>query len=236
MDRHRWMQSRSDTALCPRCGEYALRRSSAHGMIENYRKKRTTKRPFRCQQCGWRGWTDEGKLKYPSMHDIAVTRNDEIPAENSQVTLPGLDLEFSPVSEDELTLRRNRLAREMRERDEQEKNGKIASRHEPPSPTDDTSITQEAGRSEVPSPKSSSLPEDDSSFTTIPIERPSPVQIRSSSSMRGTGRGCPKCGDPSLHRSHARGLKEKLRKMFTNQRPYRCHKCAWRGWVPKVGH
>jgi uncharacterized protein with PIN domain len=43
---------------------------------------------------------------------------------------------------------------------------------------------------------------------------------------------CPECGDP-VHRSHSRGLKEKLFKAFTSYRAYRCHDCGWRGWLGK---
>lgn len=39
---------------------------------------------------------------------------------------------------------------------------------------------------------------------------------------------CPKCGSKRIKRSHARGLKEQLQKLF-NQRPYRCIDCDWRG-------
>lgn len=41
---------------------------------------------------------------------------------------------------------------------------------------------------------------------------------------------CPGCGD-HLHRSHARGLDEKLVRLITPYRTYRCHTCGWRGWV-----
>lgn len=40
---------------------------------------------------------------------------------------------------------------------------------------------------------------------------------------------CPVCGD-RVHRSHSRGLKEKLFKALTSYRAYRCRDCGWRGW------
>ena len=41
---------------------------------------------------------------------------------------------------------------------------------------------------------------------------------------------CPKCGGP-VHRSRTRGLGEKLVKMLTVNRAYRCFECGWRGWL-----
>jgi predicted RNA-binding Zn-ribbon protein involved in translation (DUF1610 family) len=43
---------------------------------------------------------------------------------------------------------------------------------------------------------------------------------------------CPECG-ASTHRSHARGLKEKLIRTFSFYKTYRCHECGWRGWFGK---
>lgn len=53
------------------------------------------------------------------------------------------------------------------------------------------------------------------------------------SHSRHTVQVCPKCSDPSLYRSRSRGAAEFLRKKFTNRRPYRCHRCGWRGWLSK---
>ena len=43
---------------------------------------------------------------------------------------------------------------------------------------------------------------------------------------------CPECGSP-MHRSHTRGLKEKLIRAFSSYKTYRCHECGWRGWFGK---
>ena len=43
---------------------------------------------------------------------------------------------------------------------------------------------------------------------------------------------CPECGE-RVHRSHSRGLKEKLFKALTSYRAYRCRDCGWRGWFGK---
>jgi UDP-GlcNAc:undecaprenyl-phosphate GlcNAc-1-phosphate transferase len=41
---------------CPSCGERELRRSKARSTFERLRRAHTTKRIFRCHNCGWRGW------------------------------------------------------------------------------------------------------------------------------------------------------------------------------------
>ena len=41
---------------------------------------------------------------------------------------------------------------------------------------------------------------------------------------------CPKCGGP-VHRSRTRGISERLVKMLTANRTYRCFDCGWRGWL-----
>ena len=43
---------------------------------------------------------------------------------------------------------------------------------------------------------------------------------------------CPACGE-SIHRSHTRGLKERLVKSLSSYRTYRCHDCGWRGWLKR---
>lgn len=42
---------------------------------------------------------------------------------------------------------------------------------------------------------------------------------------------CPKCREFTLYRSRARSIIETLKKQFTRKRPYRCHRCGWRGWL-----
>jgi FlaA1/EpsC-like NDP-sugar epimerase len=45
---------------------------------------------------------------------------------------------------------------------------------------------------------------------------------------------CAKCGGRNVHRSHARGIYERLRKAHTPARPFRCEDCGWRGWLLPV--
>lgn len=43
---------------------------------------------------------------------------------------------------------------------------------------------------------------------------------------------CPNCGKTEkVHRSHSRGLVEKVFKTTTPYKVYRCHDCNWRGWL-----
>ena len=41
---------------CPDCGSNSVHRSRAMSPIENMRKSLTYRRPYRCRDCGWRGW------------------------------------------------------------------------------------------------------------------------------------------------------------------------------------
>ena len=45
------------TGRCPACRARTLRRSHGRTMAERVRKKLTQKRLFRCEDCGWRGWS-----------------------------------------------------------------------------------------------------------------------------------------------------------------------------------
>ena len=42
---------------CPTCGSSPLMRSHARSIVEELRKRISSRRLFRCQACGWRGWT-----------------------------------------------------------------------------------------------------------------------------------------------------------------------------------
>jgi UDP-GlcNAc:undecaprenyl-phosphate/decaprenyl-phosphate GlcNAc-1-phosphate transferase len=42
---------------CPSCGSYTLCRSHVRKLTERLRKRLTDKRLYRCETCGWRGWT-----------------------------------------------------------------------------------------------------------------------------------------------------------------------------------
>lgn len=42
---------------------------------------------------------------------------------------------------------------------------------------------------------------------------------------------CPRCGSKRVYPSRHRGFRERLRQVFTEKRPCRCHECNWRGWA-----
>ena len=46
----------ADAARCDRCGGLTVHRSKVRGAYEQFRKLHTPERPFRCHDCGWRGW------------------------------------------------------------------------------------------------------------------------------------------------------------------------------------
>ncbi|HEY6212994.1 MAG TPA: hypothetical protein VIW45_11955 [Vicinamibacterales bacterium] len=45
---------------------------------------------------------------------------------------------------------------------------------------------------------------------------------------------CPRCGQPKLHHSRAKGAFERFRRHFTDRVPFRCHGCGWRGWLHDI--
>jgi predicted RNA-binding Zn-ribbon protein involved in translation (DUF1610 family) len=48
---------------CPACHSYAIYRSRLHG-FERIKKYFTIERPYRCHDCGWRGWLEN--IRYAS--------------------------------------------------------------------------------------------------------------------------------------------------------------------------
>jgi predicted RNA-binding Zn-ribbon protein involved in translation (DUF1610 family) len=49
---------------CPKCQSSSIHRSHTRNLMESWRKAFTTKRPHRCQRCGWRGWGEETTPKF----------------------------------------------------------------------------------------------------------------------------------------------------------------------------
>ena len=41
---------------------------------------------------------------------------------------------------------------------------------------------------------------------------------------------CPVCGSARVFPSRLRNTLERLRNLFTDNQPYRCHQCGWRKW------
>jgi predicted RNA-binding Zn-ribbon protein involved in translation (DUF1610 family) len=44
---------------------------------------------------------------------------------------------------------------------------------------------------------------------------------------------CPQCGFRA-HRSRSHSFGERLIKVFSSYRTYRCHDCGWRGWLRRT--
>lgn len=53
---------------CPKCKSAKLRRSRTRHGLERMRRTLTGKAPFRCPDCGWRGWGFDfgGTAEHPS--------------------------------------------------------------------------------------------------------------------------------------------------------------------------
>lgn len=50
--------------ICPNCGEHAYR-SHSRNFRESLVKRVTPLRPFRCHDCGWRGYGGPAKFRFP---------------------------------------------------------------------------------------------------------------------------------------------------------------------------
>jgi hypothetical protein len=46
---------------------------------------------------------------------------------------------------------------------------------------------------------------------------------------------CPNCDSADIHRSRTSSRWERWRRQITGKRPYRCHRCKWRGWLVTSG-
>lgn len=45
---------------CPKCKSSSIRKSPTRNRWERWRKEITSKRPYRCKACQWRGWMPIG--------------------------------------------------------------------------------------------------------------------------------------------------------------------------------
>jgi predicted RNA-binding Zn-ribbon protein involved in translation (DUF1610 family) len=52
---------------CPSCGSTRVFRSKTRNAVERWRRQFTTKRPYRCHACNWRGWAPDG------LQDVALS-------------------------------------------------------------------------------------------------------------------------------------------------------------------
>jgi UDP-GlcNAc:undecaprenyl-phosphate GlcNAc-1-phosphate transferase len=73
----------SESAPCGRCSSRNVRRSRAHGTYERFRKLHSPLRPYRCNDCGWRGWLQPLERATPLPETLVQRRS--------------FDLAFEPV-------------------------------------------------------------------------------------------------------------------------------------------
>ncbi len=241
MPSHHWMQQLSVTAICPKCQAPALRRSHSTSTFEKYRKARTNKRIYRCHACSWRGWLFENELRFPPVSTIDIPAPEvEDPILIPSVTLEEIELKkpVRPPKEQpshaphaHRESRRDGHARAARPADaRRDRPGATQDANAPePTPFDaDLELPGDVDFKE-PAPATSMVPD-------FGVDGPTshPVPDSYHSRHRHTGRKCPNCKSDALFRSHAKGLLEKLGKIFRRrQRLYRCHECNWRGWLSK---
>jgi predicted RNA-binding Zn-ribbon protein involved in translation (DUF1610 family) len=213
-------------ALCPKCGTARLHRSRSTSRTEELRKKYSSKRPFRCQECGWRGWIDEAHLRYPmrvpGMKKLKVTGRD--------VPVPDFDLDSSARSQNQPGVPESGAATDMPSAGGEPAAAGTVSRVEAPESS--------AGSVSDPGPSSKDSEGEDAKFiSSITRDNPRPftreVPENFHRHAHNKASACPMCGEYALYRSHTRGWGELLRKRFTSKRPYRCHKCSWRGWIQR---
>ena len=57
-----WVTNR----LCPECGSDAVHHSRTRGLLERVRRLFTSRAPFRCHECDWRGWRGEADTSTPT--------------------------------------------------------------------------------------------------------------------------------------------------------------------------
>jgi hypothetical protein len=221
MSPHPWLQSLETIAICPVCKAPALKRSHTRTSFERFRKKHTLKRPFRCHHCKWRGWIDETHLSYPAKlgEPIPFTHNqtDDIPTieDDASETLTRADAPIRRLP-DQVVLP------SLQEDD-------IPPAIDLPSPEIRTA-TDESGNSFKDDEKGVSELFEDAPERT-PFSQSVPADFHSGS--RPVGKPCPNCQKNSLYRSRHRNALELIRKKITRKRQYRCHKCGWRGWLPR---
>jgi predicted RNA-binding Zn-ribbon protein involved in translation (DUF1610 family) len=213
MPEHTWMRPQNVAAICPKCGQPTLRRSHSHWKFEKFRKKYSLKRPFRCHNCHWRGWINETELRYP----LNRTEFREWDSISDDSEIPNIDLEGELGYAGEQKFNDvNSGSQEWRRR-----------------PVHNTSPSTDPEGTPEPIRKGSTqgLIDLGSEQDVHPFSHA--VADDFHRATRHKSQVCPGCGEYSLHRSRVRSIFEAFRRRFSKKRPYRCHKCGWRGWIFK---
>lgn len=221
MSDHPWLHRSETIAICPACDGASLHRSHSLSFLDRYRKSITMKRPFRCHLCGWRGWIDETRLRYPAVTGtplhFPIKDDDAVPEidlDSSDETLPPPGGKHASATAQDGT---DSGAGPM---------APVAERAAPiaraqPGNTGDGA---EDASMELNSTELFEGAEERRRETALRRDVPE-------GTLHHTAYRCPKCGETSLFRSHHRNLLESIKRKFTGRRLYRCHKCGWRGWL-----
>lgn len=221
-----WSLGSKAPALCPKCNAAAMYRSHTHTTLEEKRKQYGSKRPYRCHECGWRGWVEEAHLRYSS-EIISYQSKDSV---TEDLAIPDIQLDDTVNGQKD-----NHAESEVR--DSRWNGSASVSLEAPVAEADDQSIPEDIRMDEPMGAAMESVGSDDQRMPEIDddavtmVSQKVPVGFHHHS--RHTVKVCPKCGEPSLYRSRSRSLGETIKKKLTFKRPYRCHKCGWRGWLSR---
>jgi uncharacterized protein with PIN domain len=227
-----WSLGSTVPALCPKCNAEALHRSHAHSSLEEKRKKLSSKRPYRCHECQWRGWLEESQLRYSA----AVVKARVVTNEEHDVDIPDIALDddgretaarargadaSADTAETQVSAGRQAPAG-----DRKRGRGRNSGRGLHATGADRKKDAASSDNEDVSNGER--LPDFEESETR-PLARK--VDTGFHHHARHTAKRCPGCGEASLFRSRSRGFNESVKKRFTNKRLYRCHRCGWRGWL-----
>ena len=97
-------------AACSSCASRSVHRSRMSGPLEHLRAQFTHKRPYRCYECGWRGWIAVATpapapvatpFDQPDLRaiDLAFRQFGGVPETSELLTLPSLDSAWLPQPE-----------------------------------------------------------------------------------------------------------------------------------------
>lgn len=75
---------------CPQCRSNRIHRSRTRTFLERLRRQFSTRRLFRCEACGWRGWGIETELQ--------EGRSDPVTSEIPQPDFHALDTTLEEIS------------------------------------------------------------------------------------------------------------------------------------------
>jgi hypothetical protein len=88
---------------CPHCKSERIHSSRTRSKWEEWRKKITDKRPFRCRACGWRGWgVDQGPTFEKHAVELATRALTPEPPNLKATGLARDDLRQKPLHLEEL--------------------------------------------------------------------------------------------------------------------------------------